>query len=251
MQYFLAALALASVIVVPAKAESCTQLRYTEAKPPKYPEALKAKPVSGTTVLRVLVDTDGKPREIQVEVSSGYEQLDAASVEAANMWRFVPTHCDGKPQESWALIPFRYGPDEMAGSGPAPSPTDAGDPPPTAARDQDVEVLADKEPMEFATAKEGAAALRARSDVNADFSRSKDVKFFTLQGGDGRVWVSYEAPHYPGNAIVRMRAARQGNVARNWYAVLCEGPEAWCRSLGETTAAFMRENPMPVPPPRP
>lgn len=70
--------------------------RATKTPDPEYTkEARKAK-YEGTTVLWVIVDTDGNPRNIKVQRSSRPD-LDQKAIEAVKKWRFTPAMKDGQP----------------------------------------------------------------------------------------------------------------------------------------------------------
>ena len=58
--------------------------------------------------LLVLVGTDGKPKLIRVERSSGLAACDRAALEAAIQWRFVPALRHGEPIEAYARIPVHF-----------------------------------------------------------------------------------------------------------------------------------------------
>lgn len=54
--------------------------------------------------LRLLVRADGTVGRIEIAIPSGRPELDAAAVEAAARWRFLPARRDGDPIESIVLI---------------------------------------------------------------------------------------------------------------------------------------------------
>ena len=62
----------------------------------------------GTVVLRVLVDAHGRPAQIQVERSSGFERLDAAAREAVEKFLFRPYEVNGVAQPAQVLIPIEF-----------------------------------------------------------------------------------------------------------------------------------------------
>lgn len=64
-------------------------------------------------MLRVLVGVDGKPKDIQVEKSSGFRELDRAAIDAAQTWVFNPGQKNGSAVEGWALVPFRFSLNEL------------------------------------------------------------------------------------------------------------------------------------------
>ena len=59
-------------------------------------------------VLRVLVDSEGRPAQIQVERSSGFERLDSAAREAVAKFLFRPYEVNGIAQPAQVLIPIGF-----------------------------------------------------------------------------------------------------------------------------------------------
>jgi protein TonB len=59
-------------------------------------------------VLLVLVAVDGSPKEVKVDQSSGYRELDRAAVKAAERWRFNPGKRNGQPYEAYARISVNF-----------------------------------------------------------------------------------------------------------------------------------------------
>lgn len=76
---------------------------------PVYPQRSLQLRETGVVTLRILVGSDGLPKEVILEKSSGFDRLDQAALAAMPKWKFVPGKRDGKPIEMWALqaIPFR------------------------------------------------------------------------------------------------------------------------------------------------
>ena len=85
------------------------ELRYAVAPPPPYPrDALRAG-AEGTVLLRVLVDTDGRPLEVSVERSSGHRSLDREAVrQVQRSWTFEPAMRDGRAVQAWGLVPIGF-----------------------------------------------------------------------------------------------------------------------------------------------
>ena len=75
---------------------------------PRYPEQARRTRAQGTTVLKVRVLETGRPGEIQVEESAGYQVLDDAARDAVRRWRFAPGREDGKLAALWVLIPIVF-----------------------------------------------------------------------------------------------------------------------------------------------
>lgn len=56
----------------------------------------------------ILVGVDGSPKDIKVDQSSGFHELDRAAMEAAQHWRFNPTIRNGKKVEGYARVPVNF-----------------------------------------------------------------------------------------------------------------------------------------------
>ncbi len=75
---------------------------------PEYPSASRRLDESGTVVLRFLIDVNGQVVESKVESSSGFARLDEAARTALGRCRFKPGTVDGKPEQSWASIKYKW-----------------------------------------------------------------------------------------------------------------------------------------------
>jgi periplasmic protein TonB len=91
--------------VAPPMVES---VEYVRAAPPVYPKESQRKREHGTVVLRVLVDAQGHPAQVQVERSSGFERLDTAAREAVAKFLFRPYEVNGVAQPAQVLIPIGF-----------------------------------------------------------------------------------------------------------------------------------------------
>ncbi|WIG55832.1 MAG: hypothetical protein OJF61_001620 [Rhodanobacteraceae bacterium] len=89
--------------------DSEATIAYETATPPAYPiEALRAG-VQGTVLLKVLVDTSGKPVQVAIERSSGSRTLDdAARQHVLAAWRFHAAMRDGRAIQAWAQVPVKF-----------------------------------------------------------------------------------------------------------------------------------------------
>ena len=83
-------------------------VEYVRPPAPVYPAESKRKRERGTCVLRVMVDSNGRPAQIQVERSSGYERLDSAAREAVEHALFQPYEVNGIAQPAQVLIPIEF-----------------------------------------------------------------------------------------------------------------------------------------------
>lgn len=75
---------------------------------PVYPNASRRLGEEGKVVLRVHVDPDGRPSEIEIRTSSGFPRLDAAAYEAVSRWRFVPARRGDEPVAAWVAVPIVF-----------------------------------------------------------------------------------------------------------------------------------------------
>jgi protein TonB len=84
-------------------------LEYENAPPPRYPIEAIRESLTGTVTLRVLVDVDGRPIDVQVERSSGHRVLDAAAKrQVLAKWRFKPAIQDGRAVQAIGLVPVAF-----------------------------------------------------------------------------------------------------------------------------------------------
>ncbi len=75
---------------------------------PVYPNASRRLGEEGRVVLRVHVDPDGRPGEIEIRSSSGFPRLDAAAYEAVSRWHFVPARRGDTPIAAWVAVPITF-----------------------------------------------------------------------------------------------------------------------------------------------
>ena len=71
-----------------------------------YPDSAREARVTGTVVLRLLVDETG--RVLFVDVSQGVTGLTDAAVNAARRWTFRPARKNGKIVRAWYEADFRF-----------------------------------------------------------------------------------------------------------------------------------------------
>jgi protein TonB len=85
------------------------QLEYAQAPAPSYPRDALRDGVEGTVLLKVLVDVDGRPLDVQIERSSGNRSLDrAAREQVLQRWRFRPATQDGRAVQAIGLVPVDF-----------------------------------------------------------------------------------------------------------------------------------------------
>jgi protein TonB len=83
-------------------------VEYVRAPAPVYPRESSRRREYGTVTLRVLVDPVGRPAQVQVERSSGFERLDIAALEAVKKALFRPHEVNGIAQAAQVLIPVEF-----------------------------------------------------------------------------------------------------------------------------------------------
>lgn len=94
-------------VVTPPLIES---IEYVRVDKPVFPRESARKREYGTVVLRVLVDTLGRPAQIQIERSSGYSRLDTAARRCVEKFLFRPHEVNGVAQAAQVLIPVGFDP---------------------------------------------------------------------------------------------------------------------------------------------
>ncbi len=85
-----------------------TQARYSNTPKPAYPESARRENREGRVLLRVLIDDQGKTKSVEVNRSSGHDELDGAAAEAIKRWRFYPARAGETAVESWVSIPIDF-----------------------------------------------------------------------------------------------------------------------------------------------
>jgi periplasmic protein TonB len=85
-------------------------VEFIRVEKPVFPKESQRRHEYGTVLLRILVDAEGRPVQIQVEQSSGYERLDAAARKAAEKFVFRPYEVNGVRQAAQVRIPIGFDP---------------------------------------------------------------------------------------------------------------------------------------------
>jgi protein TonB len=83
-------------------------VQYLREPDPQYPDQAREQGEEGTVVLRVQVDVDGKPANVEVVRSSGSASLDEAGRKAARGALFKPYLEDGRPLSVYVIVPLRF-----------------------------------------------------------------------------------------------------------------------------------------------
>ncbi|MNY84641.1 transport protein TonB [compost metagenome] len=75
---------------------------------PSYPSISRRMSEQGKVLLRVLVDENGSPQQIEIKQSSGFDRLDKAALASVQKWRFVPGKRNGVPEAMWNIVPVNF-----------------------------------------------------------------------------------------------------------------------------------------------
>lgn len=73
-----------------------------------YPRISRELGEEGVVRLKVLVDEQGRPQDIEVARSSGYPRLDQQAVQAMKKARFQPHLEDGQARKVWVVAPLTF-----------------------------------------------------------------------------------------------------------------------------------------------
>jgi protein TonB len=85
------------------------RLEYAFAPAPAYPRDALREGITGTVLLQVLVDVDGRPLQVEIQRSSGDRRLDvAARRQVLANWRFRPAMQDGRAIRAIGLVPIAF-----------------------------------------------------------------------------------------------------------------------------------------------
>jgi len=76
--------------------------------PPPYPAMSRRLGETGNVIVRVLIDTEGRAREVRLQRSSGHDRLDGAALQAVRHWRWRPVVRHGAPQAAWFNQPVAF-----------------------------------------------------------------------------------------------------------------------------------------------
>lgn len=75
---------------------------------PNYPPAAARRGDSGTVLVQVRVDAQGRPVQVDVVQSSRSRPLDREAVRAVQQWTFSPAIRNGQPVEATVLVPVEF-----------------------------------------------------------------------------------------------------------------------------------------------
>lgn len=81
---------------------------FSTCKKPDYPRSSLRNEEQGTVRIQFLIGTDGHVADSKIDQSSGFRMLDTAAKKALSLCKFKPGKIDGKPQESWTSVSYRW-----------------------------------------------------------------------------------------------------------------------------------------------
>lgn len=75
---------------------------------PDYPWSARRRGIEGRVVVRLHVDAQGNPVEVEVLHSSGDTALDRAALTTLRQWRLHPATAHGQPVEGQVVVPILF-----------------------------------------------------------------------------------------------------------------------------------------------
>lgn len=75
---------------------------------PVYPPMSRRMGEEGKVFLRVRVEADGRPSQVEIKTSSGSPRLDQAAEDAVRRWRFIPAKRGGEAVSAWVIVPISF-----------------------------------------------------------------------------------------------------------------------------------------------
>jgi protein TonB len=103
----LLAVALSTAFVSATAADVAASLDVKSCKA-EYPKASLLNEEQGTVAMAFLVNAEGKVVESKVEKTSGFKNLDTAAVKSLSACKFKPGTKDGKADQTWAKVEYKW-----------------------------------------------------------------------------------------------------------------------------------------------
>lgn len=75
---------------------------------PAYPAISRRMGEEGRVMLRVMVGTNGKPEQVEIENGSGFSRLDNAALDAVKKWKFIPARRNNEAISAEVLVPVKF-----------------------------------------------------------------------------------------------------------------------------------------------
>jgi protein TonB len=83
-------------------------VEYLQAPAPRYPAMARRARAQGVVLVRLMIDTEGRPCDVRVHRSSGFQLLDNAAREAVQHWVFKPHRENGIARNALVTIPIEF-----------------------------------------------------------------------------------------------------------------------------------------------
>jgi protein TonB len=81
---------------------------YLQNPAPSYPALSRRLGEEGKVILRVQVEANGRPGQIEVRSSSGSPRLDQSALDAVARWKFIPAKRGDETISAWVLVPIVF-----------------------------------------------------------------------------------------------------------------------------------------------
>ncbi|MFH1293107.1 MAG: energy transducer TonB [Pseudomonadota bacterium] len=81
---------------------------YKKNPPPRYPRIARRRGYEGTVIMQVLVDRNGRVKELHIVQSSGHDVLDRAAITSVKNWQFEPGMRGDLKVDTWVKVPVRF-----------------------------------------------------------------------------------------------------------------------------------------------
>lgn len=75
---------------------------------PSYPALSRRMGEEGKVVLRVFVNQQGLPTQVELRTSSGFSRLDSVALEKVRQWKFMPARRGEQAIGAWVLVPISF-----------------------------------------------------------------------------------------------------------------------------------------------
>jgi len=96
-------------IAVSSETMASVRLEYARAPSPPYPRDALLSGLQGVVMLQILVDTNGRPLEVNIHKSSGHRELDEAARRfVLKNWTFRPAMKDGRAVQAIGIVPIDF-----------------------------------------------------------------------------------------------------------------------------------------------
>lgn len=97
-----------AIAATTAIGQSATELKTSSRVEPTYPPASRRAGEEGTVRLKVLVDANGRAKDVQVAKSSGSARLDEAAQQAVRRWKFIAANDGTKAIPIWTQVAITF-----------------------------------------------------------------------------------------------------------------------------------------------